>query len=152
MCLKWKCLSGRAPLKPIIGLRPVRGWPAGLTCHSSCLTLSQKNTRVKNSESRFTVEGFYSCVVVPHWLPRLAVMTAKHILIAGSGTDKWWHVMWQRQHNSHTRTQTHIQCFSNIVGTCYWFDSIWSLLIPPTCTLCTHLKHLIHIYLVTTLI
>lgn len=25
MCLKWNCLSGRAPLEPIIGLRPGLG-------------------------------------------------------------------------------------------------------------------------------
>lgn len=34
---KWSCLSGFAPLKPIIVLKPVPGWPAGLTCHSSSL-------------------------------------------------------------------------------------------------------------------
>lgn len=33
------CLSGFAPLKPIIVLKPVPGWPAGLSCHSSSLTL-----------------------------------------------------------------------------------------------------------------
>lgn len=42
MFLEWNCLSGLAPLKPIIVLRPVGGWPAGLTCHSCCLTHSPK--------------------------------------------------------------------------------------------------------------
>ena len=88
MFLEWNCLSGLAPLKPIIVLRPVGGWPAGLTCHSCCLTHSPKTAHVENSESHFTPGVFSSRVVIPHWLPRLVVMTAKHILVAGSGTDK----------------------------------------------------------------
>lgn len=54
MFLEWNCLSGLAPLKPIIVLRPVLGWPAGLTCHSNCLTHSPQTTHVENNESRFT--------------------------------------------------------------------------------------------------
>lgn len=98
MHLEWKCLSGLAPLKPVIGLRPVWGWPAGLTCHSSCLTLSQKSVYVKTGELRFTLRRFSPGVAIPLWLLRLAVMTAKHVLVAGSGSDKSRHV-WQRQHN-----------------------------------------------------
>lgn len=86
---EWNCLSGLAPLKPVIVLRPVRGWPAGLTCHSSFLIYFPSNpAQVENSESRFTPGVFWSYVVISDWLLRLVVMTAKHILVAGSGTDK----------------------------------------------------------------
>lgn len=86
MFLEWNCLSGLAPLKPIIVLRPVLGWPAGLTCHSNCLTHSPQTTHVENNESRFT----------PGWAhPMLSFLIGskgwllwQHIIIAGSGTDK----------------------------------------------------------------
>ncbi len=87
MFLEWNCLSGLAPLKQFIVLRPVRGWPAVLTCHSSRLTHSPK-PHIENSESHFTPGVFSSHVVIPHWLPSLVVMTAKHILVAQSGSDK----------------------------------------------------------------
>lgn len=92
MRLKWKCLSGLAPLKPVIGLRPVWGWPVALTCHSSCLTRSHKTMHVKTGESCFTLQRFSRRGAIPHWLLRLAVMTGKHVLIAGSGSDKSRHV------------------------------------------------------------
>lgn len=70
MFLDWNCLSGLAPLKPLIVLRPVRGWAVGFTCHSSCLTHPPaKTAHRKNSESRFTPGMFSACVVIASLAP-----------------------------------------------------------------------------------
>lgn len=60
-CPKWDCLSGLAPLKPVIGLRPVRGWPAGLTWNSSCLTLYWKPHMLK-TPNRILLRGCFHLV------------------------------------------------------------------------------------------
>jgi len=56
MFLEWNCLSGLAPLKPFIVLGPVRGWPAGLTCHSSWLTHSPK-PHISKTANRISLRG-----------------------------------------------------------------------------------------------
>lgn len=101
MRLKWKCLSGLAPLKPVIGLRPVWGWPAGLTCHSGCLTLSQKTVHVNTGESRFTPRRFSSRRRRSSLAPEAGCYDRE----AWPHCWEWqWQItacwcVWQRQHN-----------------------------------------------------
>lgn len=128
MFLEWNCLSGLAPLKPIIVLRPVRGWPAGLTCHSSCLTHSPKTHMSKTAN-------------------RVSLLGCSHLVSSFLIGSRGW-LLWQRgissllevaltNHNTsvhltmsahltctHTcHAQTHIHLYISIlVGTCQWFD------------------------------
>lgn len=95
---EWNCLSGLAPLKPIIVLRPVLGWPAGLTCHSNCLTHSPPNHTCRKQRITFHSGVSSSHVVIPYWLQRLVVVTARR------HCWKWhWQIIthqcvWQCQH------------------------------------------------------
>lgn len=150
MRLKWKCLSGLAPLKPVIGLRPVWGWPVALTCHSSCLTRSHKTMHVKTGESCFTLQRFSRRGAIPHWLLRLAVMTGNssmssllEVAVTNHGTSV----------RLTTSAQFALQGHSwgprgDLVGTPHSFAAIWSNLIPLTYTLYIYPKRLIHTYLV----
>lgn len=101
MRLKWKCLSGLAPLKPVIGLGPVWGWPVAPTCHSSCLTLSHKTMHVKTGDSCFTPQRFS----LPRHHSSLAPEAGCYDKKACPHCWKWqWQItacrcVWQRQHN-----------------------------------------------------
>lgn len=66
-------------------------------------------------------------LAIPHWLPRLAVMTGKHVLIAGSGSDKSRHV-------GASDSVSTICFMRTLVGTSHWFAAIWSNLIPLSYT------------------
>lgn len=111
MFLEWNCLSGLAPLKPIIVLRPGRGWPVGLTCHSSCLTHSPKPHMSKTANrisllgcrhsSLAPEAGCYDSKAYPrcwkwHWqiITRQCIWQCQHIWLAHIsipvGTSCWF--------------------------------------------------------------
>lgn len=100
-----------------------------------------QNHACQNRRIAFDSAEVLARIAVPHWLLRLAIMTGKHVLIAGSGSGKSRHV------GASDNVST--ICFlGTLVCASHWFAAIWSNLIPLTYTLYIYPKRLIHTDLV----
>lgn len=124
---EWNCLSGLAPLKPVIVLRPVLGWPAGLTCHSSCLTHSPK-PHMSKTANHISLRGW-------------SRLTSSFLI------GSWGWLLWQRStssllevaltnHNTsvHLTVSAHLTCTHT--PTCFDFypckDLCWLVRFSPS--------------------
>lgn len=81
----------------------------------------KKHTHVENSESHFTPGVFSSRVVISHWPPKPAVMTAKHIIVAGDDTDKLLHVSASESISTIYMHKHASICFPSVAGTLFGY-------------------------------